>query len=131
MEFLVAVALMAVLLLPAKLLRDIPSSLGVAPERGAWLEPAEDLDDDAGGLDMPGVDDGYMTLQFVRRRLDSLANELAHLDDDPGVLARAFRTTVALTAYEALLAEESRLAQQPLLHVEATFAFEETDATVP
>ncbi len=127
MEFLLAVAVLAVLLLPAGLLRSVPSSLGWAPDRSQWVEPVEALDDAPGVFDESGVDDGLLTLPFVRRRLDVLADEIAHLDDDPGVLARAFRKTVARTAYEALLADESRLAQQGLLHVEAALGFEMMD----
>src|SRR5918912_673445 len=111
MEFLLAVAVLAVLLLPTGLLRSVPSSLGWTPDRGQWVEPVEALDDAPGVLDESGVDDGLLTLPFVRRRLDVLADEIAHLDDDDGVMARAFRKTVARSAYEALLADESRLAQ--------------------
>ena len=127
MEFLLAVAVLAVLLLPAGLLRSVPSSLGWTPDRSQWVEPVEALDDAPGVLDEAGVDDGLLTLPFVRRRLDVLADEIAHLDDDDGVMARAFRKTVARTAYEALLADESRLAQAQVLHVDAALGFEMVD----
>ena len=127
MEILLAIVVLGALLLPAGLLRGVPSSLGLAQDRTQWTEPVEAMDDAPGVLDDSDVDDGLLTLPFVRRRLDVLANEIAHLDDDPGVLARAFRKTVALTAYEALLADESRLAQQGLLHVEAALGFEMVD----
>jgi hypothetical protein len=126
MEYLLAAIVLAVLLLPAGMLREMRSSLG-SSESLAWLEPAEDLDGASAGTDQPGVDDGLFTLPFVRRRLDLLASEIAHLDDDDGVMARAFRKTVALTAYEALLADESRLAQEVVLHVDATLGFEMVD----
>jgi hypothetical protein len=127
MEILLAVAVLAVLLLPAGLLRAVPSSLGWAPDGSQWAEPVEALDDAPGVLDDADVDGGLLTLPFVRRRLDILADEIAHLDDDPGILARAFRKTVALAAYEALRADETRLAQMPTLHVEAALGFEMVD----
>ena len=127
MEFLLAAIVLAVLLLPAGMLRDVSSSLGWARDRSQWLEPVEALDDAPGVLDEADVDDGLLTLPFVRRRLDILADEIAHLDDDDGVMARAFRKTVAMTAYEALLADESRLAQAQVLHVDAALGFEMVD----
>jgi hypothetical protein len=127
MEIFLALVLLAGLLLPAGLLRSVPSSLGWAPDRNQWEEPVEALDDAPGVLDDAGVEDGLLTLTFVRRRLDALADEIAHLDDDPGILARAFRKTVARTAYESLLADETRLAQLPTLHVEAALGFEMMD----
>ena len=127
MEFLLAVLVLAVLLLPAGMLRDVSSSLGWTADRSQWVEPVEALDDAPGVLDEAGVDDGLLTLPFVRRRLEVLAAEIGHLDDDPGVRARAFRKTVALTAYEALLADETRLAQAQVLHVDATLGFEMVD----
>jgi hypothetical protein len=126
MEYLLAAIVLTILLLPAGMLREMRSSLGSA-DGMAWLEPAEELDGAPAGADQPGVDDGLFTLPFVRRRLDLLANEIAHLDDDDGVMARAFRKTVAITAYEALLADESRLAQEVVLHVNATLGFEMVD----
>jgi hypothetical protein len=127
MEILLAVAVLAGLLLPAGLLRAVPSSLGWTTDRTQWTEPVEALDDAPGVLDDGDVDDGLLTLPFVRRRLDALADEIAHLDDDDGVMARAFRKTVAQTAYEALLADEHRLAQAPSLHVDAALGFEVMD----
>ena len=127
MEFLLAVVVLAVLLLPAGMLRDVSSSLGWTADRSQWVESVEALDDAPGVLDESGVDEGLLTLPFVRRRLEVLAAEIGHLDEDPGVLARAFRKTVALTAYEALLADESRLAQAQVLHVDAALGFEMMD----
>ena len=129
MEILLAAIVLAVLLLPAGLLRDVTSSLGWA-DQGGWTEPVEALDDAPGVLDDVPVDDGLLTLTAVRRRLDRLANEIAHIDDDEGLMARAFRKTVAQIAYEALLADETRLAQAPSLHVEATLGFELVDEPV-
>lgn len=124
MEILVALAVLAGLLLPAGVLRALPSALGREGGGGGPLEPADDLAEEPGASEERCVDDGLLSLSFVQRRLDALADELARLDDDPGVLARAFRTTVALTAYEALLADASRLAREPALHVDATLGFE-------
>ncbi len=129
MEILLAAIVLAVLLLPAGLLRDVTSSLGWA-DQGGWTEPVEALDDAPGVLDDTPVDDGMLTLTAVRRRLDRLAQEIAHIDDDEGLMARAFRKTVAQIAYEALQEDELRLAQAPSLHVEATLGFELVDEPV-
>jgi hypothetical protein len=123
MEFLLAAVVLAVLLLPAGLLRD----LGWTADRGQWIEPVEALDDAPGAFDDSGVDGGLLTLAFVRRRLDQLADEIAHIDDDDGLMARAFRKTVAQIAYESLLADESRLAQAQVLHLDAALGFEMVD----
>jgi hypothetical protein len=130
MEFLLAAIVLAVLLLPAGLLREVTSSLGWSPDNSGWTEPVEALDDAPGVLDDSDVDGGLLTLAFVRRRLDRLADEIAHIDDDEGLMARAFRKTVAQTAYEALLVDETRLAQAPSLHIEAALGFEMVDEPV-
>ena len=127
MEFLLAFIVLGVLLVPAGLLRDVSSSFGGTSDSSQWMTPVEALDDAPGVLDESGVDDGLLTLPFVRRRLDVLAAEIAHLDDNDGVMARAFRKTVALTAYEGLLADETRLAQAQVLHVDAALGFEMLD----
>jgi hypothetical protein len=56
---------------------------------------------------------GLFTSPFIRRRLDVLAEELERLDRDPDIFAKAFHTMAARGAYEALLADASRLADQP------------------
>jgi hypothetical protein len=127
MEFLLAAIVLAVLLLPAGMLRDVRSSLGWAADGGQWTEPVEALDDAPGVLDESDLDGGLLTLAFVRRRLDTLADEIAHIEDNDGLMARAFRKTVAQIAYESLLADETRLAQAPSLHVEAALGFEMLD----
>ena len=66
--------------------------------------------DDAGGAI---VDYALFSATFIRRRLDALAAELERLDGDPDVFAKAFHTTVARSAYQELLAEASRLVDQP------------------
>ena len=50
-------------------------------------------------------------LPFVRHRLDVLAAELEWLERDHSVFARAFRTQVARSAYQALIADASRLSE--------------------
>ena len=129
MEFLLAAIVLAVLLLPSALLREVTSSLGWAQDNSAWTEPVEALDDAPGAFDDSSVDGGLLTLAFVRRRLDRLADEIAHIDDDDGLMARAFRKTVAQIAYESLLADETRLAQAQVLHVDAALGFEMLDET--
>jgi hypothetical protein len=98
-EVVLGLAVLAVLLLPGDVLR-----FGAAPppEPGAAATPlvVDDLDDQAGGL---------FDREFIQWRLDVLADELARIDVDPGVMARGFRTTVARSAYEALLADAAAL----------------------
>jgi len=48
-------------------------------------------------------------LTAVHDRMDALAAELARLEDDEVIFAKAFRTHVAKAAYEALLADANRL----------------------
>jgi len=50
-----------------------------------------------------------LALAFVQRRLDVLAAELDLLERDESIFARAFRYRAAQSAYEALLADASRL----------------------
>ena len=52
---------------------------------------------------------GLLSPEVVQRRLEALALELDRLEDDPGVIAKGFRTTVARTAYDALLADAAAL----------------------
>ena len=99
MEVVLALALLAVLLLPTDVLQ-----FGAAPPAGSPSEEArpEPQDLDGGGL---------FSREFIQWRLDVLADELARIDHDPGVMARGFRTTVARSAYEALLADAAALRQ--------------------
>lgn len=55
------------------------------------------------------VDSGLFTVSAVHRRLEVLTGELDRLERDPYVFAKAFHTQVARSAYEALLADASRL----------------------
>ena len=98
MEVVLALALLAVLLLPTDVLR------GVAPPAGSPSEEAR-----PGPQDLDGG--GLFSREFIQWRLDVLADELARIDADPGVMARGFRTTVARSAYEALLADAAALRQ--------------------
>jgi hypothetical protein len=49
----------------------------------------------------------FLTLAEIQRRLRALSDELDRLDQDPHIIARAFHTFVARSAYEALLAAAS------------------------
>ena len=64
------------------------------------------------------VEGDFLTLAFVRRRMDVIADELERLGRDPAVFAKAFRTIVARSAYEALMADASRLAAIPSLDLD-------------
>jgi hypothetical protein len=63
--------------------------------------------------DIAPVECGLFSPAFVRRRLAALTEELERLDRDPDAFAKAFHTMAARTAYEALLADASRLADRP------------------
>jgi hypothetical protein len=63
--------------------------------------------------DVTPVECGLFSAAFVRWRLAALAEELERLDRDPDAFAKAFHTTAARTAYEALLADAARLADRP------------------
>jgi len=64
--------------------------------------------------DTAPVECGLFSQAFVRRRLAVLAEELDRLDRDPDAFAKAFHVMAARTAYEALLAEASRLTDRPV-----------------
>jgi uncharacterized small protein (DUF1192 family) len=51
---------------------------------------------------------------YLRRRLAALAAELDRLDHDPDIFAKAHHFHAARSAYEALLADVSRLGVQPM-----------------
>lgn len=57
----------------------------------------------------PPSQGGWLTAAFVERRLGALSAELARLDVDAGVWAKAFRIRVARSAYESLLADARTL----------------------
>jgi hypothetical protein len=109
MEILLTLAVSAVLFLTIEVLWRSRSWSG----RSAAVED----DDTAGEWEL-------FSLPFVRRRLAALAEELERLDRDPDVFAKAFHTMVARSAYEALSADASRLAEQARRHTGPTFDVE-------
>jgi hypothetical protein len=118
MESLFAVALMAGFVVAIKVLRLPLSWPGRVPEGVARQRPHSGERAKPGGADeMPAdemtVEWGLLAEPFIRRRLDALVEELERLDRSTDTFAKAFHTTVARSAYEALLADASRLAGQP------------------
>jgi hypothetical protein len=109
MEILLTLAVSAVLFLTIEVLWRARSWSGLS---------ATTADDDS------VVEWELFSLPFVRRRLAALAEELERLDRDPDVFAKAFHTMVARSAYEALSADASRLAEQARRHPGPTFDVE-------
>ena len=130
MEILFAIALMTALLLPSELWESAPSWLSRVPPRLRQLEPDRDgeqhgaADDGLGEPVEMSVQPGLFAAQLIRCRLDALTEELERLDRDPEIFAKAFHTTVARSAYEALMADASKISSQPRLHVGETLDFE-------
>ena len=96
----------------------LPMALFVVLEflwcRPTWLRSPADVRPE--GERQPGVvphqpDADPFALSFIRQRLDALADELDRLEDDESIFAKAFRTQVARSAYTALLADASRMAE--------------------
>ena len=118
MADLLAIALVAGLWLAIEVIWSPPSSLGWFPDRFTRPEPAADGGQPetagygTGEADQTNVDWELHNQQFVRRRLDALAEELDRLDREPDVFAKAFHTMVARAAHDALLADASRLADR-------------------
>jgi hypothetical protein len=119
MAFLLMAALLVGLLLPLQVLGLPPSWR--ARLRGTAGTPEPDADAD---LPVPVGDErdepdglnaqwGLFTEAFVRERLRALEDELARLDRDPDVFARAFHTIAARSAYDALLVEVTTIAEKP------------------
>ena|SRR6185295_13296165 len=79
-----------------------------------WSSPATggmeslDLGEPDQGVELAGESDLF-ALEFIQDRLHALRDELDRLDRDPDVFAKAFHTLVARSAYQALLADASRL----------------------
>ena len=79
-----------------------------------WSSPtaesleAMDLGEPDQGVEIVGESDLF-TAEFIQRRLHALSDELDRLDRDPDVFAKAFHTLVARSAYQALLADASRV----------------------
>ncbi len=108
MEILLAVVLIAALVLPLESM-----VLGAGAHEDA-LPPTtvhERVETAAGAVETT-VHSGLFSQEFVQRRLDALADELDRLDTDPDVFARAFRTTVARNAVDALRAEAAALTER-------------------
>jgi hypothetical protein len=130
MGFLFTVALMAGLFLAIQLLWFPRSRLAWAADRvrrgerfGDGEQPVTAGDRSGEAVEMT-VDWGLFTAGFIRQRLDALAEELERLDRDREIFAKAFHTTVARSAYEALLAEASRVSNQPWRHAGPMIDFE-------
>lgn len=108
MDILLAVLLLAALVLPLE-------SLVLGSDRADETLPAvtlhERVDTWAGPVETT-IHSGLFSQEFVRRRLDALADELERLDTDPDIFARAFRTNVARSAYDALRAEAAALTER-------------------
>jgi hypothetical protein len=114
------------ILLPMGLLAGLLLMLDVLWSPPGWLRgPAGSVSRTLRGVNAsPGAGNlewDTRTLPFVRRRMDALAEELERLDRDPAVFARAFRTIVAKSAYEALMADASRLSAVHSLDLDAEF----------
>jgi hypothetical protein len=141
MEILIPLVLLAGLFLVADLLSSRPSwlrALGAAAARQGreahdrsqpvtsherWPQDTDDLVLDltspaATRAEAAVVEWDVFALPFLRHRLHVVADELERLDHDPTVFARAFRTVVARSAYEALLADVSRLTAVPTLELQ-------------
>lgn len=124
MAILFAVTLLVGLLLPLEQF-VLPSSLRSRVPQGQGTPQQVDDDDDRGrpsrhqpaGRDDMTAEWGLFTEEFVQDRLHALEAELARLDRDPDVFARAFHTLVTRAAYEALLAEARTLREKPWWHV--------------
>jgi hypothetical protein len=86
------------------------------PEGGAHEAGAHEAGAHEAGAsaDPPPADGDPFALPFIRQRLSALAAELERLEHDEGVFAKAFRTRVAQCAYDALIADEARLATATL-----------------
>ena len=130
MEILFAIGLMAALLLPGELWGFAPSWLSWVPSRLRQLELHRDgeqhgaPDDELGEPLEMSMQPGLFEAQLIRDRLDALTEELERLDRDPDIFAKAFHTIVARSAYEALMADASKISSQPRLHVGETLDFE-------
>jgi hypothetical protein len=86
----------------------LPAGLFLALEL-LWCRPSTSDPLQAAPISISAWDP--LAMSFVRDRLDVLAVELELLDRDESIFARAFRYRVAKSAYEALLADASRLAE--------------------
>jgi hypothetical protein len=106
MGILLAVMVLAALLVPVGLL-GVPQTA-----------PASDTGEAAD--EVPAL----FSEDMIRRRLDALADELDRLERDPDVFAKAFHTNVARSAYETLVADRARMAEETRRVVAGTVEFE-------
>jgi hypothetical protein len=128
MEILFAVALMALLVVPIEI--RPPSFLSWAADSGGepdgvrdgeqWRTAQPSLD---AGLEMT-MQSGLFTRAVIQGRLEALTEELARLDRDPDVFAKAFHTMVARSAYQALLSDAATLIDEPCLQVGESLEFQ-------
>jgi len=72
-----------------------------------WCLPARET---SGSAQVQSLSDP-LALSFVRHRLDVLAEELERLEDDEEIFAKAFRTHAAKSAFQDLLVDAARLAE--------------------
>lgn len=86
-------------------------------------EDEADAGSEADEADRSPIEWELLSQQFIRRRLDALVEELERLDRDPDCFAKAFHTMVARSAHDALLAEASRVPDQPPQHAGQTPSF--------
>jgi len=118
MAILIVGALIAALVLPTELLRSTLSWLSPVPDGSDQPELVGDDVESAAAGGGPDDDEltvvwGLFTSSDIQHRLHALADELERLDHDPGIFAKAFHTTAARSAYEALLVDASRYRAQP------------------
>jgi hypothetical protein len=128
MEILFAVALMALLLVPIEI--RPPSFLSWVADRGGqpdvvrdgepWRTAPPSVD---AGLEMT-MQSGLFTRAVIHSRLEALTEELARLDRDPDVFAKAFHTLVARSAYQAQLTDAATLVDEPSLQVGESLEFQ-------
>jgi hypothetical protein len=96
----------------------LPAVLFLALEffwcRPSWLRASSDALR-AFGAPQRLADEDPFAWSFVRNRMDVLAAELERLENDTSIFAKAFRTHVAQAAYQALIADAARLANESRL----------------
>lgn len=127
MEILLTIALLAGIFLILEVLLVRPSWRRWVVDRLTRQDPGDaerPAGDGPGGADPLTVEWSLFSRSFIRGRLDALTQELDRLDRDPEIFAKAFHTMVARSAYEALLADASRLCDPPRARRGQTLDFE-------
>jgi hypothetical protein len=109
MEILFTLILGAGVLLGLHLLASSRRSLRTGVHNPISKQASDPTSNQAG---VGGVEVGLLTPTSCRERIDALAAELARLDRDPDVFAKAFHVLVARSAYRALLADAARLGEE-------------------